>query len=207
MLVLGMDIQNLLIDVQRGSKTQRKTITIIDPERLPEFFKALDIDPDLSDEAKAFIATALSGGCRVSEVLSLRRADYSLTKKEALVKCLKKKTEKVSKKTGKVLKINKVYRKFPLHSVAIKYLEIVQKDVRHFGKVFTLDRKQLWLILSLKFGGHFCPHSLRHSHISERLHKRGENIAKVADVMQIDFDTVGSYNHTNPKKVNEGYWD
>jgi len=161
----------------------------------------------LSDELKAFVAVSLSGGCRVTEVLSLRRSDVNLTAKESTIKVLKKKDEKFSWQTGKKLKVNKVYRTFPLHNVAIKYLAIVLQGKKHFERIFSLTRNEVWKKLSLIFGGHFCPHSLRHSHISERLHKRSEPIARVADVMKIDFGTVNSYNHINPKKANEGYWD
>jgi integrase len=197
-------LTDLLLHTQRGGSTQRKSLTIIDPDKLHEFFVYLD-ESSLPDTIKAILATMLSGGLRVSEALSLRRCDLDLDNEVATVTVLKKANFRTSKTTGKKLKCEKVRREFPLHPIAIKYLKRQQKGKRHFGKIFEMSRNLVWRKCR-EFHKNFCPHSLRHSHISSRLHAQNESVALVADVIKIDAGTVASYNHINLKKVNKGYW-
>jgi len=198
-----MKLDEILIDVRRGARTQRSTITIIDPNHLNDFFNLID-ELNFTLEIKCFLATALSGGGRVSEVLSLRPSDINFKTNEAKIKVLKKRESRISKFTNKKLKINKVYRDFPLHPVAVKYLKKLCS--KYFQRIFTLDRFQIWRELKKVLGQNFCPHSLRHSHISERLHKRNQPVAKVAAVMEIDNTTVYAYNHVNINTENKNYW-
>jgi len=199
-----MELKHLLLETQRRQQTQRKKITIIDPNLLPEFFDYLD-KSDLDDIFKSVFSVMLSGGLRVTELLSLRRCDIFLDDGFGVITVLKKPSFKVSKVTGKKLKCSKVRREFPLHPIAIKYLKKQLKGVKHFEKIFKISRNLIWRKCKY-FSKHFCPHSFRHSHISNRLHTREESISEVAVVMEIDFNTVASYNHINVRNKNKNYW-
>ena len=192
-------MRKLLMETERGPRTLRSPITIIDPERLEEFYTALDLS-DISNELKAFISVTLSGGGRVSEILDLSPSNIDFESREATIRVRKKKDKRISKKTGKVLKLRKVYRTFDLHPVAIKYLCIIKKGTKHFGKVFKFSPSHAWKKMREIFGGHFCVHSLRHSSISAMLHKEKESRDYVEKVMKLDFDTVSSYNHVKRKR-------
>jgi integrase len=197
------DLKSYLLEGQRKRGT-RRTILIIDPYKINDFFKALD-ESDLTTELKAYIGIGLSGGCRGSETLSIQRSHIQKGRIEGL-KVLKKRMEFTSKVTGHILKAEKVYRSFDIHPSTLKYLEILCRDKRRYSKVFSLSLNSVYYQLKIIFGEGFCSHSLRHSHISFRLHVAKQSVQEIEERVKISISTIDSYNHLDTKKK-EGLWD
>lgn len=186
---------------QRKNGT-RRTILLIDPKRVPEFFVALDMS-NLSTELKAFIGVSLAGGCRASETLSIQRSHFQ-NNQIVNLKVLKKREEFKNKK-GENVTAKKVYRSFDLHPTTLKYLSILCKDKRRFSKLFNMNRSVVFKNLVSIFGEGFCIHSFRHSHISYRLHVLKQSAQEVEERIKITSPILSSYNHINTQE-REGIW-
>lgn len=195
-------MSNLIaLSIQAQRKTgQRRSITVLDPAKYEMAFVALR-DSSESAEVKAFIAVALSGGCRFSEARALRPVDLDLAAGTFQVKCLKKRSSYTSQHTGETLKTQSVYRTAGLHPIAQELLQawISQAGVKHLGRIFSVSDSTVTRALQRLMGEHACPHSLRHSHISWQLHHLGQSDLAVMDAMEISATTISSYSHVNKK--------
>ncbi len=184
-------MRDLLIRSQRVTGG-RKSITVIDPSRIDEFFNRLK-DSDIPIHIKTFIAISLSGGLRVSEALTLRPADFS--DDIGKIRVLKKKAE--------------VYREFRLHPIAANLLEEYKKrkGINHFGYLFKFTRNHAYKQVKKIFGEGTSPHAIaRHSHISFLIHSKGLHPMKVARLMEVGIHVVASYNHLNTVKELKTLW-
>lgn len=182
-------MRDLLIKSQRITGG-RKPITVIDPDKIEEFFQRLT-DSDLSLPLKAFIAVSLSGGLRVSEALSLRPCDINDTG-IAKIKVLKKKVP--------------VYREFQLHPIAQSLMGQL-KGIKHYSRYFSFNRNTVYKQVKKIFGEGTSPHSIaRHSHISYLLHTKNINHMKVARLMEVGSHVVASYNHLNTRNELKKIW-
>jgi hypothetical protein len=177
-------MKDLLIQSQRVTGT-RKSITVIDPERINEFFERLEAT-DIDLQLKTIIAVSLSGGLRVSECLSL--TPDSIKENVARVRVLKK-----TKKDKKGNPRNPVYRQFHLHAVASRLLnkwsEVRREQkggLRNFTKYFTVGRNNVYKQIVKILGPGTSPHSIaRHSHMSYLLHVKGLSQMKVARLLEV----------------------
>lgn len=200
-----MKLNDLLLQTQRVSGT-RKPITIINPEKYDEFFMWLK-DADIRLWLKAVIAVCLSGGLRVTEVISLRKRDFDLDKGFFRLRVLKKK--KKLKRTREVdgkeetyfLNTHAVHRDAKLHPIAIyivrEYLKF--SGIGHHDRMFQTTRNSVYKQIKNLFGKHSCVHMLRHSHISWLLHIKKLQLMTAADIMEITPAKLVSYSHADTK--------
>ncbi len=171
-------------------KTQRMSgkgskITVIEPSHYLEFFEAIKADQSMAPEFKAFLAIAVSGGCRVSEALSLK-AGHIDSEGHFRVKVLKKRT------------IEPIYRPCMLCPVAFQIVKDYVKDMNQFDLLFSMHRSTVHRHIKKHFGSNACSHSIaRHSHISWLLHNQEISTEKVAVEMAMLTHVVDAYNHAN----------
>lgn len=162
-------------------------ITIIEPSQYEVFFQWLKDNQALDLEFKAFLSVLISGGCRISEVKSIRSGDID-TQGHFRVKVLKKRTEEP------------IYRPCILCPVALSILNEyrITKSLSDFDILFKKHRSTLHRQIKKHFGKSACSHSIgRHSHISFLLHNLHISTELVAVEMRMLTHVVDSYNHAN----------
>lgn len=163
----------------RGSK-----ITVIEPSQYLEFFETLKVT-QMDPQFKAFLAIAVSGGCRVTEALNLKVGHID-NEGHFKIKVLKKRT------------IEPVYRPCMLCPVAFQIVKEYIKDLNQFDLLFRMHRSTVHRHIKKHFGPDACSHSIaRHSHISWLLHNQDIPTAKVAVEMAMLTHVVDAYNHAN----------
>lgn len=173
-------------------ETQRMTgrgsnIKIIEPSHYLEFFQDLYSNSKIDAQFKAFLAVAVSGGCRVSEALSLK-VGHIASEGKFKVKVLKKRTLKPILRSCLLSPI--------AHQIVREYIE--SKQLNTFSDLFTMHRSTVHRHVKRTFGDNACAHSIaRHSHISWLLHSLEIPTAKVAVEMAMLTHVVDSYNHAN----------
>jgi integrase len=200
---------NSIIHLTQRKNGQRSKIAVIKSENFNKAFGFVT-ESHLSLVEKTFLLLSMSGGLRFTECFNLRPVDINLKESTVCVRVLKKKKKKKSIKTGKMLKINPVYRWVSLHPLALKSLtELLEvKGLPNFARIFdevkrsTLDRH-----IREVFGKKACHHSVsRHSHITYRLHELKESPQVVAEQMQITLEVASGYNHIHQKEMVRGTW-
>lgn len=171
-------------------KTQRMSgkgskIVVIEPGHYLEFFLTLKVNENITPEFKAFLAIAVSGGCRVSEALSLKVGSID-SDGHFRVKVLKKRT------------LEPVYRPCMLCPAAHQIVKEYLVGRNAFETLFTMHRSTVHRHIKKHFGSDACSHSIaRHSHISWLLHDQDISTEKVAVEMAMLTHVVDAYNHAN----------
>lgn len=166
----------------RGSK-----ITVIEPCHYLDFFKELKGRQDIELWFKAYLAVSVSGGCRVSETLSIKAGEID-SQGHFKVRVLKKRTEAP------------IYRPCILSPDALSIVQeyINTKQLTPFERLFKFNRSTVHRQIKKHFGSDACSHSIsRHSHISWLLHNLNIPIHKVAVEMAMLTHVVDAYNHAN----------
>ncbi len=176
-------------------QTQRMTnkgspITVIEPSRYLQFFEEIRHDEEMPLEFKAFLAVAVSGGCRVTEALKLPISAVSETG-AFRVAVLKKRS------------VSQIYRTCQMCPTALAIVEEylngipVQKSGAN-ELMFPYHRTTIGRWIKKKFGENACTHSItRHSHISWLLHDQNISTARVAIEMAVGSAVVDRYSHAN----------
>ena len=169
----------------------QKKIAIVKSDCLPDFIKALTSDPDVDMHTKAFIFTALSGGLRVNEALTLTNKDFVMDEDGnmyAEVRVLKKRGNKNIKRTVR------------LHPDSVPLIQELLKT--NAGKLFKHTERtylnKVKAIIGLK---EVCNHSLRHSLISYLLFEKDLNHLKAAKLIKIGVKSIEHYSHLNERRV------
>lgn len=176
----------MFLQTQRMSGKGSK-ITVIEPSQYLEFFLTLEVNENMDPQFKAFLAIAVSGGCRVTEALSLK-AGHIDSEGHFRIRVLKKRTEEP------------VTRPCMLSPVALEIVKdyIARLKIGTFENLFNMHRSTVHRHIKKHFGFNACSHSIaRHSHISWLLHNLGISTEKVAVEMAMLTHVVDAYNHAN----------
>lgn len=187
----------MFLQTQRMSGKGSK-ITVIEPSQYLEFFETLKNDSSMDPQFKAFLAIAVSGGCRVSEALSIRVGSVD-SDGHFKVKALKKNRKKKNKFTGIVTHSDReVIRPCMLCPTAHQIVKEYCKNLNPFDLMFKFHRATVHRHIKKHFGPNACSHSIaRHSHISWLLHDQNISNVKVGVEMAMLTHVVDLYNHAN----------
>lgn len=201
-------IQQMLLKDQRVNGTRRHLI-IIDPSQFEAFFGALRDSTELNLELKTFIAVSMSGGCRLSEALSIQRNKVDLNTGFIKIRVLKKR-ERIRGSKGLLIDAAKVTREFKLHPIAQALLNdyLSSHSVQNYQRIFSLAPSTIKATIVRVFGKGACNHSIaRHSYISYLLHHKNFSVEAVAKLMCIGERVVASYNHLNVRETLENVFE
>lgn len=170
----------------------KKKIAVVRGDRFAELIRAVVADPEIDDpEYKAFFCVCLSGGLRVSEGLSLRKADFFEQEGGlyASVKVLKKKRQ-----DQRYIRVHPDAVECVKSIIDSKVTEIFQwvsvtciRKVRGYLKVPDL-----------------CNHSLRHSAISYYLFEEKLSREETSKLVHVSSKIIDFYAHLDEKKVLRG---
>jgi integrase len=186
----------MFIEAQRMTK-QGSKIKVIDPNHYLEFLSELTTNQSMPLWFKAFLAVAVSGGCRVSEALELKVGVIN-SQGQFMVRVLKKNHKKQDKNKDTQKKDR--YRQCQLCPDALLIVQeyILIRNLTPFEKLFNKNRSTIHRQIKKHFGELASAHSIaRHSHISWLLHGQKLHVAYVAAEMDINSHVIDLYNHAN----------
>jgi integrase len=189
-----MSIERLMMQSERVSG-KGSEITVIDPRFYETFFEELKARSDINIAIRAFLAVAVSGGCRVSEALGIKVCDID-DQGNFKVRVLKKRKEEP------------IYRPCKLHPAAHEIVReyIRTKKLRYLAYLFSFSRSYVHRQIKKLFGEGACTHTARHSHFSWLLFTQKLSIMEVATEMKVRPHVVEQYAHLNVQvKQSERY--
>jgi integrase len=195
-------IKQMLLKDQRVNGTRRHLI-IINPAQFESFFTALRNCTELNLELKTFIAVSMSGGCRLSEALSIQKHKIDLVSGFIKIRVLKKR-ERIRGSKGLLIDAAKVTREFKLHPIAQALLNdyLAGRSIQNYQRIFNLAPSTIKAAIVRVFGKGACNHSIaRHSYISYLLHHKHFSVEAVAKLMCIGERVIASYNHLNVRET------
>jgi integrase len=176
----------------------RKPVKVVRSALVPEFLRAIQADPDLSDDERLLVGLLAGSGARISEVLAVKRqvcepAHFTL-------RVLKKdqaqlKLAAAQKAAGKPVKAwHPVTRlcKVPDAILAAYLARLARRKPQEF--LLRMNRFQALRILKRLFGADMECHSFRHGYVSFLIHSKRTD-GEIADLVKIDHKTVKSYAH------------
>lgn len=178
----------------RSSSKKNKPVMIV--KNIDQFLLKLVADETIPEIDRVLISIILSGACRITEALTLSRADVERTESGDLYF-----STKVLKKRGKIIK-----RPILIHAAAVPLVSKHLISLRGFEKLFkfssdaALYRVRKAIALDTKDAEGLDCHSFRHSFVTFMLHTKDLSIAKVSGIMKLDSRQVMRYAHVDAKK-------
>ena len=198
-----------LVYLTQRKNGQRAKVAVIAAENFEKAFEFVR-DSRLPLIERIFLTVSMSGGLRYTECAQIRPCDLKIEDGLVHIRVLKKKKKMRSNATGKILKVNPVYRWVALHPIALELLGefLGRRGVAFYGLIFkAIKRSTLDRHIRFLFGPYACHHSIsRHSHITYRLHALKESPAVVAEQMQITLEVASGYNHIDQLKQVKNTW-
>jgi integrase len=199
-----------LLHSQRVNGT-RKPITIINPSQYHEFLAFLSSEQcNIDLLTKIVIATGLSGGFRVSELLSIKTSQVNLdTGIISNIKVLKKKSF-VKNNKGDDIPAHEVYRSALIHPSALPLIREYLNAYKSNESALLIPRKRNWIHTRVKelFGPASCSHAVfRHSFISYLLRVKQADTLGVVALMKISPQVIPAYSHVNTLEELKNLYD
>lgn len=186
---------------ERSSSKKSKPVMIV--KNIDQFLSKLVADENIPEIDRILISIILSGACRITEALTLLRADVERSESGDLFLWAK-----VLKKRGKVIK-----RPILIHADAVPLVSKHIMSLRGFEKLFdfssdaALYRVRKAIALDTKDAEGLDCHSFRHSFVTFMLHTKDLSIAKVSGIMNLDSRQVMQYAHVDVKKELKALYD
>ena len=194
-------------EVQRTGSDIHHNILVVKTEKYHEFIDFIVSTPKISDKYKLMIILQLSTGSRISEVLHMKKKDFTTVDDNTLVniRVLKKRLTKTKKGTTCLVtpreRISAIHPKIlPLLN---EWLFSLKDEDYLFANQSTgkpYSREGVWEQYREMMGS--TTHGFRHSRINYMLEEQDCSVVDIANHMQFSTVEVAyRYSNTNQKKA------
>ena len=204
------DIPSLAPEKVDLPKIPGRTVEFLTREEVERLFFAVDLSKEIGLRDRAILETLFSTGLRVSELVSLNRAQVDLKRREFMVRGKGQKPRIIFLSTSAVAKIS-AWLEVREDNFAPLFLNLGRN--RKKGEISSGEHRRLtaWSIASIvrKYASQagiikkVTPHTMRHSFATGLLNE-GADIRSVQEMLgHASITTTQVYTHVTNKKLRE----